>query len=76
VIFMCAISITNISLKQYLEGQVTQLTGRKVSLWSVRINPFNASITLYGFRLFEKDSDTVFVSFDRFHVNTNHRCQP
>jgi hypothetical protein len=55
VIFLCAIGIANVTLSGYPERQAAALTGRKVSLGSVRIKPFNASITVYGFRIFEKD---------------------
>lgn len=57
-------------IKSYLKKHSKEWIGRAIDIEGARFNIFNGSFTLYGFRLFEKDDTTVFVSFDKLYINT------
>ncbi len=56
--------------KSYIQKHSKEWFGRSVSLEAVKFNIFNGSVTLKGFRLYEKDDTSVFVSFESLYVNS------
>ena len=55
--------------KSKLEAALTDALHRKVTVETVRVNPFVPSATLRGFLVRERQSDAPFASFDELHVN-------
>ncbi len=56
----------------YIVKHSTELIGRKTAIDKIRINYFNGTIRVDGFRLYEKSSSSVFASFERFRVNLSY----
>ncbi len=56
--------------KNYIQSHSKEWLGRKVSIDGLRFNVFNGSVTFIGFKLFEKDDTTVFVSFESLYINS------
>ena len=55
--------------KSKLEQGLSQALHRKVSVESVRFNPFVPSLTLRGFQVRDRDGEAVFAGFDELYVN-------
>ena len=55
--------------KSKLEEQLSTALHRKVTVETVRVNPFVPSATLRGFLVRERQGDAPFASFDELHVN-------
>jgi uncharacterized protein involved in outer membrane biogenesis len=55
--------------KSKLEETLSQALHRKVTLETVRVNPFAPSVTLRGFAVSEPSGDKVFAGFDELYVN-------
>jgi len=56
--------------KSYLQKHSKEWLGRSICMDAVKFNVFNGSITLKGFRLYEKDDTSVFVSFESLYINS------
>lgn len=56
--------------RNYIENHAEEWIGRKVSIGSLWLNPLNSSLSIDNLKVFEKDSDTAFLSFSRFYINT------
>jgi len=56
--------------KSYLQKHSKEWLGRSISMDAVKFNVFNGSVTLKGFRLYEKDDTSVFVSFESLYINS------
>jgi hypothetical protein len=56
--------------KRYVVKHSKELIGRQISIEKIRINYFTSTLKLTGFKLFEPDNETAFVSFDTLIVNT------
>lgn len=56
----------------YIVKHSLELIGRKTALDKIRINYFTGTIRIDGFRLYEKNSSSVFASFERFRVNLSY----
>lgn len=52
-----------------IESNSEEWIGRKVEMEDLSINLFTGKLTIHQFNLYEKGSDTVFVSFERFNTN-------
>ncbi|BDD05249.1 DUF748 domain-containing protein [Aureibacter tunicatorum] len=55
-------------LAWFLEGQLEKTLGRKTSIEKVELDLWDGEIELSDFKLFEQDSQTVFMSFDKLDV--------
>lgn len=55
--------------KHYIVNHSKDYLGRKFSIEHIRVNYFTAKVRIIGFKLYEPDDKTVFVSFDQFLVN-------
>jgi uncharacterized protein involved in outer membrane biogenesis len=60
-------------LKSQLETRLSDLLHRKVTVETVRANPFAPSVTLRGFAVSERGGDAPFVTFDELYVNLGWR---
>lgn len=49
-----------------------ELIGRKLDIEKIRINYFTGTLRVYGVKLYESDSQTVFVSFNQLRVNLDY----
>jgi len=58
--------------KRYFVRHSNDIIGREVAIDKVRLNYFTGRILIKGFKLFEQDGSTAFVSFDRFKVNIDY----
>lgn len=56
----------------YIVKHSPELIGRKTAIDKIRINYFTGTIRVDGFRLYEKNSSSVFASFERFRVNLSY----
>ena len=55
--------------KSKLEEGLSQALHRKVTVDTVRVNPFVPSFTVRGFAVREREGDALFASFDELYVN-------
>ncbi|MDH4092428.1 MAG: DUF748 domain-containing protein [Cyclobacteriaceae bacterium] len=69
ILVFILLTIGNRLARNYIQNNGEAWIGRKLALGSVRINPLNFSFALHDLKVYEKDSDTVFFSFDRFYAN-------
>lgn len=58
-------------LKNYFNEHSKELTGRKSSINKLSINLFKCSTEIDGFKMYEKDDKTQFVSFKHLHLDIN-----
>lgn len=65
------IVVASFSLTRYIEQHSEEWTGRRVTLGSVWFNPFNCSLTLRNVKVFEYQSDSIFLSFDKLYLNAS-----
>ncbi|MGC3947354.1 MAG: DUF748 domain-containing protein, partial [Chryseolinea sp.] len=63
--------IASFSLTRYIEKHSQEWTGRKITLSAVWFNPFNFSLTLSNVKVFERSSNSVFLSFDKLYLNAS-----
>jgi len=56
--------------KSYLQKHSKEWLGRSISMDAVKFNVFNGSVSLKGFKLYEKDDTSVFVSFESLYINS------
>ena len=56
-------------IKHYVVNHSKDYLGRKFTIEHIRVNYFMAKVRIIGFKLYEPDDRTVFVSFDQFLVN-------
>ncbi len=59
-------------VRSYIIKHSVELVGRKIEIDKIRINYFNGTVRVEGFRLFEKNSSSVFASFERFRINLSY----
>ncbi len=55
--------------KRYLVSHSEELLGRNVSIEKIRLNYFTTTLSVLGFKMFEADGNTTFISFDTLLVN-------
>lgn len=55
--------------KRLIERNDITFTGREITIGRVFINPLAGSVNLRNFRIFEPESDTVFLFADKFSAN-------
>lgn len=58
--------------RSYIVKHAPQLIGRKLDIDKIRINYFTGTLRIHGLKLYETDSKTVFVSFNRLKVNIDY----
>lgn len=56
-------------IKSKAQQAVAEQLHRKLTIKDISFNPFSLSVTLKGVTLSERDSEEIFVSFDRLYVN-------
>jgi hypothetical protein len=56
----------------YIVRHSHELAGRKLEIEKIRINYFTGTLRIYGVKLYESDSQTIFVSFNRLRVNLDY----
>jgi hypothetical protein len=56
-------------VKNYAINSSKELLGRQIDIKRLRFNYFTGNIHMNGFKMFEPDERTVFVSFDTLNVN-------
>lgn len=69
VLLAIAILFSPIFIKNYFNEHSKELTGRKSSIETLSLNPFNASISITDFKFYEADDTAIFVSLDSIYVN-------
>lgn len=55
--------------KWYLEGHAKELSGRKITVDKIAVNPFTAGITIKQLTVFEKNDADAFFSFEDLFLN-------
>ncbi|HTF17494.1 MAG TPA: DUF748 domain-containing protein [Chryseolinea sp.] len=65
------VAIASFSLTRYIEDHSKEWTGRKITLSSVWFNPFNCSLSFRNVKVFEHESDSVFLSFHELYLNAS-----
>ncbi|HSH20351.1 MAG TPA: DUF748 domain-containing protein, partial [Draconibacterium sp.] len=55
--------------RKYINKNGKELVGRTVQIDELRYNFFTSTLSVYGFRYFEKNDTDVFMAFDTFMVN-------
>jgi uncharacterized protein involved in outer membrane biogenesis len=55
--------------KSLLEDELSKALHRKVSIETLRVNPFAPSVTVRGFAVRERTGEDLFVTFDELYVN-------
>lgn len=65
---MIAILISPIA-HHYLEKHSKELCNRVVTMDKLRVNLFNGSVTIQGFKALEENDQDVFLTFDKLRVN-------
>lgn len=58
-------------IKSKAQQAVAEQLHRKLTIEDISFNPFSLSVTLKGVTLSERDSEEIFVSFDRLYVNVS-----
>ncbi|NLC22872.1 MAG: DUF748 domain-containing protein, partial [Oxalobacter sp.] len=58
-------------IKSKAQQAVAEQLHRKLTIEDISFNPFSLSVTLTGVTLSERDSEEIFVSFDRLYVNVS-----
>jgi hypothetical protein len=58
--------------RQYIVNNSYELTGRRLEIDKVRLNYFTGSLTIRKLRIYEHDSTTTFLSFNRFYINISY----
>lgn len=58
--------------KWYTVKHSKELVGRKLEIKKIRINYFTGTVRVYGIKLYESDSKTVFLSFNQLRVNLDY----
>jgi len=53
----------------YIEKHDRELLGREITIEDIDINLLNASSSVFGFKLYEADGDSVFFGFEEMSVN-------
>lgn len=71
ILSIVLVVIGSFSTKKYIESHSEEWIGRKVKIGSLWFNPLNFSVSLGNFKLYEQNSDSVFVSFSKFYVNAS-----
>jgi len=71
LVFIIALSVGNFLTRRYIQSHCEEWIGRRVSIGSIRINPLNSSFIVRRLKLYERESDTVFLSIDRLYVNVS-----
>ena len=56
-------------VKNYAINNSKELLGRQIDIERLRFNYFTGNMHMNGFKMFEPDEQTVFVSFDTLNVN-------
>ena len=56
-------------IKKYINEHGQEYSGRKTSVQEIKINYFNTSFSVIGFKLMEADGQSTFVAFDTMLVN-------
>ena len=59
-------------VKNYAIKNSKEMLGRQIDIERLRFNYFTGNIHMNGFKMFEADESTVFVSFDTLNVNIEH----
>jgi hypothetical protein len=68
IIFLALILLPGFA-KRYAVDHSKELLGRQIALEKLKINYFTTTIRLIGFKMYEADGITTFVSFDNLKVN-------
>lgn len=55
--------------KWYVEKHSEEWTGRKITIVNLKLNPFRGSVTVNGFKVFERKSDAIFYQAEEFYIN-------
>ena len=55
--------------KDYIEDHDIELVGRKITIENIDFNVFNGHFTIQKFKLYEQDTQRVFVQFDTLFTN-------
>lgn len=58
-------------IKSKAQQVVAEQLHRKLTIEDISFNPFSLSVTMKGVTLSERDSEEIFVSFDRLYVNVS-----
>ncbi len=58
-------------VKSQAEKLVEEKLHRKLSIEAIHINPYALKVDIEGLKLLEPDGKTVFVAFDRLHLNVS-----
>lgn len=58
--------------RQYIVNNSYELIGRRMNIDKIRLNYFTGSLTIRDLRMFENDSTSTFLSFNRFYVNISY----
>jgi hypothetical protein len=56
----------------YIVKHSIELTGRRLAIDKIRFNYFTGTLSITNFKLFEADSKTVFLSFNRLKINLDY----
>ncbi len=56
-------------IKHVAAAKLSDQLGRRVSIQSVRLNPYSLAATIKDFEIKEADGSTTFLSFRRLHIN-------
>ena len=69
VVLVLAWFFVPLLVKNYAINNSKELLGRQIDIERLRFNYFTGSMHMNGFKMFEPDEQTVFVSFDTLNVN-------
>ena len=61
--------IVPLIVKNYAINNSKELIGRQIDIERLRMNYFTGNLHMNGFKMFEPDEQTVFISFDTLNVN-------
>jgi hypothetical protein len=56
----------------YIVKHSPELVGRRLDIKKIRINYFTGTLSVYGVKLYESDSKTVFLSLNLFRINLDY----
>ena len=69
VVLVLAWFLVPLLVKNYAINNSKELIGRQIDIDRLRFNYFTGNMHMNGFKMFEPDEQTVFVSFDTLNVN-------